>query len=217
MAGIALDGSQDLLLVVDPQLTFMELCPDELPVPGAEAMIPVLNRLLAGPFARAVVTQDWHGPDHLSFASQHPGRAPYEMLEMPYGQQELWPDHAVRGTAGAAIHPDLDMSHVALILRKGMRREIDSYSAFRENDRITGTGLAEWMRGIGVRRIFIAGITRPFCVDCSAADAAYLGFDVFVIEDACARLGPDQALEDSKRALEAQGIRFITTADLLPG
>ncbi|PZW48697.1 nicotinamidase/pyrazinamidase [Humitalea rosea] len=212
-----MNAQEDLLLVVDPQPTFMALCPDELPVPGAEAVIPAINRLLAGPFARAVVTQDWHGPDHLSFASQHPGREPYEVLEMAYGPQVLWPDHAVQGSAGAAIHPDLDMSRVALILRKGMRREIDSYSAFRENDRTTGTGLAEWMRGIGVRRVFIAGITRPYCVDWSAADAAYLGFDVFVIEDACARLGPGQALDESKLALEAQGVGFITTADLLPG
>jgi len=212
---LTIDPARDMLLVVDPQPTFMALCPDELPVPGAEAVIAPINRLLGGVFPRAVVTQDWHGPDHLSFASQHPGRKPYEVVEVAYGSQVLWPDHAVRGSRGAAIHPDLDLTRVALILRKGMRREIDSYSAFRENDHVTGTGLAEWLRGVGIRRVFIAGITRPYCVDWSAADAAALGFECLVIEDACACLGPQGPLDDSRRALEAQGVPFITIADLL--
>jgi len=204
----------DLLLVVDPQPTFMALCPDELPVPGAEAVIPVINSILAGPIARAVATQDWHHPEHASFASQHPGRRPLDMVEMPYGTQVLWPDHGVRATPGAAIHPGLDQSKVVLILRKGFRRAIDSYSGFRENDRRTGTGLAEWLCAVGVRRVFVTGITRPYCVDWTAEDAAAAGFETWVVEDACSRLGPDDALDASRSRLEAQGIRFTNAAAL---
>ncbi|MDP3416487.1 nicotinamidase [Falsiroseomonas sp.] len=210
----ALHPVEDLLLVVDPQPTFMKLCPDELPVPGAEAVIPVINRILAGPVARAVVTQDWHHPAHASFASQHPGRAPYDQVRLDYGAQVLWPDHGVRATPGAAIHPGLDQSKVVLVLRKGFRQAIDSYSAFRENDRSTGTGLAEWLRAVGVRRVFIAGITRPFCVDWTAEDAASLGFDTWVVADACARLGPEDALAESQARLETAGVRFTAAAAL---
>ncbi len=209
-----LHPERDLLLVVDPQPTFMELCPDELPVPGAEAVIPVINGILAGPIARAVVTQDWHHPQHLSFASQHPGKAPYDQAELPYGPQVLWPDHGVRASAGAAVHPALNQSKVVLVIRKGYRREIDSYSGFRENDRRTGTGLAEWLRAVGVRRVFIAGITRPYCVDWTAADAVEFGFEAWVVEDACSRLGPDDALETSRKRLEAMGVRFTCAAAL---
>jgi nicotinamidase/pyrazinamidase len=216
MVSFTLHPEEDLLLVVDPQPTFMALCPDELPVPGAEAVMPVINRILAGPIARAVVTQDWHHPRHLSFASQHPGRRPLETVDLPYGTQVLWPDHGVRATPGAAIHADLDQAKVVMILRKGFRQAIDSYSGFRENDRQTGTGLAEWLRAVGVRRLFIAGITRPFCVDWTAEDAAAAGFETWVVEDACSRLGPDDALDASRNRLEAQGIRF-TTADQLHG
>jgi nicotinamidase/pyrazinamidase len=214
MPGFALDGEADLLLVVDPQPTFMALCPDELPVPGAEAVIPVINRILAGPIARAVATQDWHHPQHLSFASQHPGRAPLDLVDLPYGRQVLWPDHGVRATPGAAIHPALDQRKVVMVLRKGFRRDIDSYSGFRENDRRTGTGLAEWLRAVGVRRLFISGITRPYCVDWTAEDSAASGFETWVVEDACSRLGPDDALYASRARLEAQGVRF-TNADQL--
>lgn len=214
MPGFALHEEADLLLVVDPQPTFMALCPDELPVPGAEAVIPVINRILAGPIARAVATQDWHHPRHSSFASQHPGRAPLDLVDLPYGQQVLWPDHGVRATTGAAIHPALDQAKIVLILRKGFRRDIDSYSGFRENDRRTGTGLAEWLRAVGVRRLFVTGITRPYCVDWTAEDAAAAGFDTWVVEDACSRLGPPDALDASRARLEAKGIRF-TTADTL--
>ncbi|NKC29299.1 isochorismatase family protein [Falsiroseomonas selenitidurans] len=213
--GPALHPERDLLLVVDPQPTFMALCPAELPVPGAEAVIPVINRILAGPIARAVVTQDWHHPQHLSFASQHPGRAPLEQVELPYGPQTLWPDHGVRATPGAAIHPALDQAKVVLVLRKGFRRTIDSYSAFRENDRATGTGLAEWLRAVGVRRLFIAGITRPYCVDWTAEDALAAGFETWLVEDACARLGPDALLAASRARLAAAGLRFTRADDLI--
>lgn len=213
---LALQAEEDVLLVVDPQPTFMALCPDELPVPGAEAVIPVINRILAGPIGRAVVTQDWHHPRHLSFASQHPGKRPLETVDLPYGPQVLWPDHGVRATPGAAIHPALDQAKVVMILRKGFRQAIDSYSGFRENDRQTGTGLAEWLRAVGAKRLFITGITRPYCVDWTAEDAAAAGFETWVVEDACSRLGPDDALDASRARLEAQGIRF-TTADTLHG
>jgi nicotinamidase/pyrazinamidase len=205
-----LHPDQDLLLVVDPQPTFMELCPDELPVPGAEAVIPVINRILSGPIARAVATQDWHHPRHSSFASQHPGRQPYDLLD----GQVLWPDHGVQATPGAAIHPGLDQSKIVLVVRKGFRRHIDSYSGFRENDRSTGTGLAEWLRAVGVSRVFVCGVTRPYCVDWTAEDAAALGFETWLVEDACAWLGPDEGLDASRARLEAAGVRFTAAAAL---
>ena len=125
-------------------------------------MVPVLNRLLGGPFQHGFATQDWHPPGHLSFASAHPGAAPYDSITLGYGAQTLWPDHAVQGSANAALHPDLDLRRVELILRKGFRPAIDSYSAFQENDRATTTGLHGWLQARGVRRLFLAGLGAGF-------------------------------------------------------
>lgn len=173
----------DMLGLIDVQPTFMP--GGELPVPRGDEVVPVLNRLLAGVFAHAFATQDWHPPGHKSFASAHPGAAPYDVIELSYGAQTLWPDHALQGSANAALHPDLDTRRVELILRKGFRPGIDSYSAFRENDRATTTGLHAWLQERGTRRLFLAGLALDFCVAWSAEDAAGLGYQVIVIVDAC--------------------------------
>ena len=173
----------DMLGVVDVQPTFIP--GGELPVPGGDEVIPVLNRLLAGPFRHAFATQDWHPPGHLSFASAHPGAAPFQTTELSYGVQTLWPDHALQGSSNAALHPGLDTRRVELIIRKGFRREIDSYSAFRENDRATVTGLHAWLQARDVTRVFLGGLALDFCVAWSAEDAVPLGYEVVVIVDAC--------------------------------
>src|SRR5262249_18031886 len=143
-------------------------------------VVPIVNKL-SRHFAHVVLTQDWHCAGHLSFASAHPGRKPLERIELPYGQQILWPDHCIGGTHGAAFHPDLDVVRCELILRKGFRREIDSYSAFFENDHETPTGLGGYLRERGLTRLFLVGLATDFCVGYSALDARRLGLEVTVI------------------------------------
>ena len=207
----------DILGVVDVQPTFMP--GGELAVADGAAVLPVINHLLAGPFVHAFATQDWHPPGHLSFASAHPGRRPYESIETPYGPQTLWPDHAVQGTASAALHPGLDTSRIEAIIRKGCDRAVDSYSTFFENDHRTPTGLDGWLRSRGVTRVFLAGLATDFCVAWSAEDAVRLGFDVVVIEDACRGIGLPVAegrstLNQAHERLAALGVRFISSTDL---
>jgi nicotinamidase/pyrazinamidase len=215
MAGISLDPATDMLGIVDVQPTFMP--GGELAVAGGDAVVPVINRLLAGPFAHAFATQDWHPAGHSSFASSHPGRQPFETILMPYGPQTLWPDHAIQGSANAALHPGLALARIELILRKGFHHAIDSYSAFFENDRRTTTGLHGWMQARGVARVFLAGLATDYCVAYSAEDAARLGYRVFVIEDACRGIGlPAEGgttIDAAKRRLMAAGVQFVTTAD----
>jgi len=209
----------DMLGLIDVQPCFMP--GGELAVAGGDEVVPVINRLLAGPFRHAFATQDWHPPGHSSFASAHPGRAPFETIAMPYGPQTLWPDHAVQGTAGAALHPGLDQARIELVLRKGFRPEVDSYSAFFENDRRTATGLEAWLRARGVERIFLAGLATDYCVAWSAEDAVRLGFAVVVIEDACRGIGlplPGEGgttLDAARRRLAGLGVGFTTAAGLL--
>jgi len=175
-------GDSDILLVVDVQNDF---CPGgNLAVPGGHEVVPVINAL-ALRFQHVVLTQDWHPAGHQSFASSHSGRKPYETIEVAYGPQILWPDHCIQGSAGAEFHGDLDIPHAALVMRKGFRRAIDSYSAFYENDRKTPTGLGGYLRERGFTRAFIVGLALDFCVRYSAEDARREGFDVVVIEDAC--------------------------------
>jgi nicotinamidase/pyrazinamidase len=172
-------GPSDVLIVIDVQNDF---CPGgRLAVPGGDEVVVPINALAAG-FAHVVLTQDWHPARHHSFASSHPGRAPFETIAAAYGPQVLWPDHCAQGRAGAAFHPALDVPNAALVLRKGFRREIDSYSAFFENDRTTPTGLAGYLRERGFARVFLAGLAFDFCVRYSAEDARSLGFEA--IEDA---------------------------------
>ena len=210
-----IDLVSDILGVVDVQPTFMP--GGELPVADGDAVVPVINRLLRR-FDHAFATQDWHPPGHASFASVY-GRQPYEVIEMPYGSQVLWPDHAIVGTPGAAIHPAIDQDRVEAIIRKGFRPSLDSYSAFFENDRRTSTGLDGWLRGRGFSRVFLCGLATDFCVAWSAEDAVRLGFSVVVIEDACRGIGLAEAdgrtsLDTARARLTQAGVRFVRSEDV---
>lgn len=206
-----LDRATDVLLVVDVQNDFCS--GGRLAVPGGEAVVRPANRLMAR-FDHVVLTQDWHPAGHLSFASAHPGRRPYETVDLDYGPQILWPDHCVQGTPGADFHPDLNLVRTELVLRKGFDRRIDSYSAFFENDRTTATGLAGYLRDRGLRRVFLAGLAFDFCVLWSAEDACRQGFDAVVIEDACRALDIDGSQAEARRRLAAAGIPCIASGDL---
>ncbi len=199
----------DILLVVDVQNDFC--AGGALAVPDGEAVTPVINRL-APRFTHVALTQDWHPPGHTSFASSHPGKRPHELFETSYGPQVLWPDHCVQDTAGAALRADLDVRHVELILRKGFHRQVDSYSAFFENDRKTATGLAGYLRERGFSRIFLAGLALDFCVLGSAEDARSHGFEAVVIDDACRAIDLDGSAADARRRFAEAGAD-ITTSD----
>jgi nicotinamidase/pyrazinamidase len=195
-------GERDVLLVVDIQHDF---CPDgPLAVPRGDEVIPLINSL-AQRFAHVVLTQDWHPPGHLSFASTHPGRKPYDTVTVSYGPQILWPDHCVQGTLGAELHKDLQITHAQLVLRKGYHRHIDSYSAFFENDRKTHTGLSGYLRERGFDRVFMAGLAFDFCVRYSSEDARREGFEVVVIEDACRGIDVDGSVAATHQVLAAIG------------
>jgi nicotinamidase/pyrazinamidase len=199
-------GDGDLLLVVDVQNDF---CPGgRLAVPRGDEVVPIINRL-SERFAHVVLTQDWHPPGHGSFASSHPGRTPYEIIDVPYGQQVLWPDHCVQATPGAEFRDDLRIPHAELVLRKGYQREIDSYSAFYENDRKTATGLAGYLRERGLARVFLAGLAFDFCVRYSAEDAHRENFDTIVIEDACRGIDVSGSMAEARRILAAFEIPCI--------
>ncbi|MCW0182409.1 MAG: bifunctional nicotinamidase/pyrazinamidase [Zavarzinia sp.] len=207
-------ADSDLLLVVDVQNDF---CPGgRLAVPDGDAVVPVINRL-ARAFAHVVLTQDWHPPGHRSFASAHDGRQPFETVDMPYGAQTLWPDHCVQGTAGAALHGDIDIQNSQLLLRKGWHPGIDSYSAFFENDRRTPTGLAGYLRERGLTRVFIAGLALDFCVRYSAEDAHDAGFEAVVVEDACRAIDLAGSLDDAHRAFTGRGIARVKAGDVTRG
>jgi len=198
-------GDRDVLLVVDIQNDF---CSDgRLAVPRGNEVVPVINRLATN-FKHVVLTQDWHPAGHLSFASAHPGRKPYDTIAVAYGPQILWPDHCVQGTLGAEFHKNLRVAHAELILRKGYHREIDSYSAFYENDRRTRTGLAGYLRERGFTRVFVAGLAFDFCVRYSSEDARHEGFEVVVVEDACRGIDISGSMLATRRALDAIGVRF---------
>jgi nicotinamidase/pyrazinamidase len=211
-----IDRATDILGLVDVQPTFMP--GGELAVADGDAVVPVINRL-AQRFDHAFATQDWHPPGHSSFASAHPGRKPFEMIAMPYGDQVLWPDHAIQGSPNAALHRDADLTRVEVIVRKGFHRDIDSYSTFFENDRKTSTGLDGWLRQRGVRRVFLAGLATDFCVAWSAEDAVRLGYQVMVIEDACRGIGMPlgngrSTMDEARERLSLLGVSFVTSVEL---
>jgi nicotinamidase/pyrazinamidase len=196
----------DILVVVDVQNDF---CPGgALAVPDGDAVVPEINRLVAG-HAHVVVTQDWHTSGHSSFASEHKGRKPFDTIEAPYGPQVLWPDHCVQGTPGALFHPDLDWTKAELLIRKGFRRAVDSYSAFFENDHRTPTGLGGYLRERGFARVFLAGLATDFCVHFSAMDARKLGFEVRVIERACRAIDLDGSLAAARRQWAEAGVEVV--------
>src|SRR6202040_3413122 len=199
-------GNDDLLLIIDVQNDF---CPGgALAVADGDAVVPVVNRL-AEKFDHVVLTQDWHPAGHSSFATSHPGSAPFASISMPYGQQTLWPDHCIQGSAGAAFHPKLETTRAELVLRKGFRPTIDSYSAFYENDRKTPTGLAGYLRERGLRRVFAAGLALDFCVRYSAEDARREGFAVVVIEDACRGIDVDGSVAATRESFAPLGVTSV--------
>jgi nicotinamidase/pyrazinamidase len=199
-------GDNDLLLIIDVQNDF---CPGgALAVADGDAVVPVINRL-AERFAHIALTQDWHPRGHSSFATSHPGSAPFETISMPYGQQTLWPDHCVQGTPGAAFHPQLATERAELVIRKGFRPEIDSYSAFYENDRRTPTGLAGYLRERGFTRIFLAGLATDFCVHYSAMDARRLGFESVVVEAGCRAIDLAGSLDAAWTVMTAAGVQRV--------
>jgi nicotinamidase/pyrazinamidase len=201
-------SDSDVLLVVDVQNDF---CPNgALAVPRGNEVVPLINRMAAG-FAHVLLTQDWHPRGHLSFASTHSGKKPYDTIAVAYGSQILWPDHCVQETAGAEFHKDLQIPDAQLILRKGYHRHIDSYSAFYENDRTTRTGLCGYLRERGLRRVFLAGLAFDFCVRYSAEDAAREGFDVVVIEDACRGIDVEGSMSQTRDAFKRIGVHCLTS------
>jgi nicotinamidase/pyrazinamidase len=207
-----IDRAHDALLVIDVQHDFLP--GGALAVATGDEILPGLARL-APAFAVVVATQDWHPPGHVSFASAHPGRRPFELLALPQGPQELWPDHCVQGTRGAAIHPAVPDAAVTLLLRKGTRREVDSYSAFQENvgpDRTRPTtGLGGWLRARGIRRVFLAGLARDFCVRASAVDAAGERFEAVILDDLTRAVFPDRRAEVDE-ALARAGVEVAEAA-----
>ncbi len=184
-----------------------------LPVPGGQDVVPVIHRI-AGAFRHVILTQDWHPRDHHSFASNHPGRAPFETIATGHGEQVLWPDHCVQGSMGAAFHPHLLLDNAELILRKGFRNDIDSYSAFNENDHITRTGLTGYLRERGLGRIFLTGLAYDFCVRHSAIDSMRAGFETYVVEDACKSIDLGGSIAATDEVLDKAGVHRITSAML---
>ena len=200
-----LPGKRDVLIVTDPQRDF---CPrGALAVPHGDEIMPIVNRL-SRRFAHVVITQDWHPRGHTSFASAHVGRGPFETIELDYGTQTLWPDHCVQGTPGASFHADLDIPHAELIIRKGFHRAIDSYSAFRENDKKTPTGLAGYLRERGFERVMLCGLATDFCVFFSAIDAAEAGFAVTVDLEASRAIDLDGSLSRALAAMCEAGVEL---------
>ncbi len=199
------------LIVVDVQNDF---CPGgALAVPKGDEVVPLIN-LLAARFDNVVLTQDWHPRGHASFASSHRGRKPFETIDLPYGKQVLWPDHCVQGTPGAAFHAGLDASKAQLVIRKGFRRDIDSYSGFLEADRETTTGLAGFLKEKGFRQLFVCGLATDFCVAWTALDARATGFEVSVVEDACRAIDLGGSLAKAWRDMAAAGVRRAASASV---
>jgi len=201
----------DLLLVVDVQNDFLP--GGALAVPEGHAVVPLANAL-ADRFAHVALTQDWHAPGHLSLASSHPGRAPFQTITLPYGAQILWPEHCVQGSFGAEFSAALSIPKAELIVRKGYRREIDSYSAFCEADGVTLTGLAGYLRERGFTRVFLAGLATDFCVAYSAVDARKAGFEVVVIEDACRAIDTGGSLAAAWKRMNDAGVARTTSNEL---
>ncbi|HEY1997986.1 bifunctional nicotinamidase/pyrazinamidase [Paraburkholderia sp.] len=203
--------ADEVLLVIDVQNDFMP--GGALAVAHGDEVVPVINRLARG-FSHVVLTQDWHPASHVSFAANHAGRTPFEMLTLPYGEQVLWPTHCVQGTSGAALHRDLDIAHARAVIRKGHHVEVDSYSAFLEADRKTPTGLAGYLRETGVKRVWCCGLATDYCVAWSALDARAAGFEVALIEDATRAIDLNGSLDAAWRDLHAAGVARVQAAGL---
>jgi len=204
-------GGASALLVVDVQNCFMP--GGTLPVAHGDEVVPVINRL-ATHFGCVVMTQDWHTPGHVSFASAHPGSKPFDSIKLGYGTQVLWPDHCIQGTHDAELHPDLTVAPAQLVIRKGFHPGVDSYSAFVEADRHTTTGLAGYLRARGIKTLFVTGLATDFCVAWTALDARAAGFQVYVVEDACRGIDLNGSLAAAWKQMLAHGVHRIQSADL---
>lgn len=201
----------DALIVIDVQNDF---CPGgKLAVPGGNEIISVINSLTPK-FEQVIFTQDWHPASHLSFASNHANKSPYESVELEYGNQVLWPDHCIQGSSGAEFHPDLHTWKATLVIRKGFRKKIDSYSAFTENDQQTFTGLHGYLNSIGVRRLFLTGLATDFCVKWSALDAIKYGFETYVITDAIKGINIENSVELAFTEMKDAGVKLINSSDI---
>jgi nicotinamidase/pyrazinamidase len=202
---------RDALIVVDVQNCFTK--GGSLAVPNGDDVVPLINTI-AKQFRNVIITQDWHTPGHISFASSHAGKKPFEMIDLPYGKQVLWPDHCVQGTEGAGLHKDLNIPHAQLIVRKGYTKEVDSYSAFLEADRKTLTGLAGYLKARRVGRVFVTGLATDFCVAWTAMDARRAGFEAVVIEDACRGIDAQGSMAKAWVAMKAAGVKRAMSAEL---
>jgi nicotinamidase/pyrazinamidase len=207
-------GPDAALVVVDVQNCFLP--GGSLAVAKGDEIIPLINRI-AKSFQNVVLTQDWHTPGHISFASSHPGKKPFESIKLPYGNQILWPDHCVQGTEGAAINKGLEIPHAQLVIRKGYNPKVDSYSAFIEADGKLKTGLDGYLKGRGIKSIFVAGLATDFCVAWSATDARKLGLDAYVIEDACRGIDTQGSLATAWTNMHKAGVKRIQSTDLALG
>jgi nicotinamidase/pyrazinamidase len=199
------------LLVIDVQNCFLP--GGSLAVKDGDQVLPVINRIAKG-FANVVMTQDWHTPGHVSFASSHGGKKPFETVDLKYGKQVLWPDHCVQGTDGAALSKELAIPQAELIIRKGYHKDVDSYSAFTEADGKTTTGLAAWLKARQLKRLFVAGLATDFCVAWTAVDARKAGFDTYVIEDACRGIDTQGSLAKAWADMGKAGVKRIQSADI---
>jgi nicotinamidase/pyrazinamidase len=204
-------GRRDVLLVVDVQNDFIP--GGALPVKEGDLIVPLVNEI-ASRFEHVILTQDWHTPGHTSFASAHPGKKPFDTIQLDYGTQVLWPDHCVQGTPGADFHKDLKIPHAELIIRKGYRKQMDSYSAFFEADGKTTTGLAGYVRDRGFRQVYLVGLATDFCVCWSALDARKVGLSASVIEDACRGIDTNGSLAKAWEQMTRAGVRRIRSSDL---
>ena len=204
-------GSRDVLLVVDVQNDFIP--GGALAVKEGDVIVPLVNQLGAG-FEHVILTQDWHTPGHVSFASAHAGKKPFETISLDYGTQVLWPDHCVQGTPGADFHEDLRIPHAELIIRKGYRQQMDSYSAFCEADGKTTTGLAGYVKDRGFRQVYLVGLATDFCVCWSALDARKVGLEATVIEDACRGIDTNGSLDKAWAQMTKAGVKRVRSADI---
>jgi nicotinamidase/pyrazinamidase len=206
-------GDGDVLVVTDVQNCFLP--GGTLPVPEGDKIIPIINRLGAL-FRNVVMTQDWHTAGHISFASSHPGKKPFETIQLPYGTQVLWPDHCVQGTADADVAKELRVPHAQLVIRKGYRQHVDSYSAFLEADRKTMTGLTGYLKERGLKSVYFTGLATDFCVAWSALDARRAGFDAAVIEDATRGIDAGGSLARAWTDMTSAGVKRVQSSQLLP-
>ncbi|MEE1924334.1 bifunctional nicotinamidase/pyrazinamidase [Pseudomonas sp. 148P] len=208
------DSPDRALLVIDIQNDFTP--GGALAVNQGDEIVPLVNRLAAG-FGNVVMSQDWHPAGHISFASSHPGEKPFDVIELPYGPQVMWPDHCIQGSHGAEFHPQVDIPHTQLIVRKGGNPLVDSYSAFFEADRKTTTGLAGALREKGIDTVYVAGLALDFCVTWTALDARREGFVTYVVVDACRAIDNDGSLEQALSEMQDAGVIFIQSRQLLGG